>query len=201
MSKLREQIAKVQSAATVMSRLSNDQKNQALTKCAQLLTDKREFLVLENHKDLQEQKGKTSSSLYQRLELTAAKIDHLAQGMRDLSNMSDPCGKVLLKRELDKGLTLEQVSVPIGVIGIIFESRPDAVPQILSLVLKSGNAAVLKGGKEAKHSNQALMSVFRELGDLCPFLPADWAMLLESREDVYEMLKHEDLIDLVIPRG
>ena len=192
---------KVKTASLKMAVLNSDQKNSALEEFAKLLLQNKKYLLKENEKDLIAQKGQISTSLYQRLELTAAKISQLAQGMRDLAKQEDPCGKRTLHRKLDEGLILQRVSVPIGVLGIIFESRPDAVPQILSLVLKSGNASVLKGGKEAFHSNRAIMTVFDELQVACPFLPAHWSVLLESREDVHVMLRQDEYIDLVIPRG
>lgn len=198
---LRERLREIRSVFLKMSLLTGEQKNRALEKFAVLLEKNKDRLLRANAEDLREQKGKVSASVYQRLELSAGKIDVLAQGMRDLIRQQDPCGRVRLRRELDKGLILEQRTVPLGVIGVIFESRPDAVPQILSLVLKSGNAAVLKGGKEAIRSNRALMSVVEELNRECPFLPPGWAVPLETREETAEMLGLDGLIDLVIPRG
>ena len=115
--------------------------------------------------------------------------------------LTDPVGAIASRVQLDDGLVLERVSVPLGVIGIIFESRPDVIPQILSLILKSGNAVVLKGGKEAYHTNHAFMTLVEKLNNVCPVLPAAWAQLIDSREAVREMLAYPQYVDLVIPRG
>jgi glutamate-5-semialdehyde dehydrogenase len=125
----------------------------------------------------------------------------LVQGIRDLIRLDDPAGKILSATLLDDGLILEKQTVPLGVIGIIFESRPDVIPQILSLILKSGNTVVLKGGREALHSNRAFMSLVDELNARCDFLPSGWASLLESREAVHAMLNYPQYVDLIIPRG
>jgi glutamate-5-semialdehyde dehydrogenase len=182
--------------------LSVEQKNKALETFARIIEENTDFLLTENAKDLsdaeQEQIGKT---LYQRLKLDAGKIAQVVQGLRDLIGLSDPTGQVLSKTLLDDGLVLEKVSVPLGVIGIIFESRPDVIPQVLSLILKSGNAVVLKGGKEAKHSNAAFMQLVSQLNRQCDFLPPHWATLLESREAVHALLNYPQYVDLVIPRG
>lgn len=185
----------------VMSQLSEAQRNEALVRFSQLLLEQKEFLLEANAKDLAAQKGQISASLYQRLQLDDAKIETLAKGLRDLSGLKDPIGETLLRRRLDDGLILEKRSVPLGVLGVIFESRPDVIPQVLSLVLKSGNAALLKGGKEAIHSNQAFMKLVDQLNEELSFMPSAWAQLLESRADVAEMLEYHDDIDLVIPRG
>lgn len=198
---LADTLKDIRGAFLRMSLLSGEQKDQALEAFARMLTENRAQLLQANEKDLQEQRGKISASSYQRLQLSEGKIEVLVQGIRDLEQQKDPCGQVQWRRELDAGLILERRTVPIGVIGIIFESRPDAVPQILSLILKSGNAAILKGGREALHSNRALMQVVEELNGALPFLPAGWAVLLETREETHEMLKLHHLIDLVIPRG
>lgn len=137
----------------------------------------------------------------QRLTLSKDKIATLEQGTKDVAKLEDPVGKALEKTLLDDGLVLEKIAVPIGVIGIIFESRPDVIPQILALILKSGNAVVLKGGSEATNTNRAFMQLVKELGERCPFLPQNWAQLVLSREAVHDMLNYPQYVDLVIPRG
>jgi glutamate-5-semialdehyde dehydrogenase len=184
-----------------ISTLSTAQKNEALLAFAQLVEDGADFLLAENQKDLEAQKDQLAPSMFQRLKLDKAKIMTLVQGIRDVSNLPDPVGEVLSKTQLDEGLILEKVSVPLGVVGIIFESRPDVIPQILSLILKSSNAVVLKGGKEAYHSNLAFMALVDKLNTQCSFLPKHWAQLLDGREAVHQMLNYPQYVDLVIPRG
>lgn len=188
-------------AALALATLTTQQKNQALETFAQLIETNQAALLAANQQDLAEQAGQISPALYQRLKLDAGKIKQLVQGLRDVATLPDPVGKVLSKTLLDDGLILEKITVPIGVIGIIFESRPDVIPQILSLALKSGNAVLLKGGKEAAHSNQAFINLVAELNRQCPWLPRAWAQLLPNRDAVHAMLAYPQYIDLVIPRG
>lgn len=155
-------------ASWAMATLSPQQKNQALEAFAALLESGAERLLGENQRDLDAQAGRIKPALYQRLKLDRGKLAQLASGIRDVAALEDPVGRVSLRTRLDDGLTLEKVSVPLGVIAIIFESRPDVIPQILSLALKSGNAVVLKGGSEALHSNRAFMALVKALGDACP---------------------------------
>lgn len=183
------------------SRLTSDQKYQALIRFAELIWERKDFLIKENEKDLKAQKGKLASSLYERLILDESKIKILAQGLKDLAALPDPVGKILNKLKLDDGLMLEKISVPLGVIGIIFESRPDVIPQVLALVLKSSNTAILKGGSEAIHSNKAFMKIVNQLNEDLPFLPKFWAQLFIDRKAVHEMLKYHNYISLIIPRG
>lgn len=188
-------------ASYTMATLAEAQKNQALECFAQRIEHHLDWLLAENQKDLQAQSGILAPSLYQRLKLDRAKLLQLVQGLRDVVNLPDPTGQVLQKTLLDDGLVLEKKSVPLGVIGIIFESRPDVIPQILSLILKSGNAVVLKGGSEATHSNRAFMTLVDEVNQQCPWLPTGWAQLIEGREAVHELLNYPQYVDLVIPRG
>ncbi|WP_303673778.1 glutamate-5-semialdehyde dehydrogenase [Vampirovibrio chlorellavorus] len=202
MNPLEESLKQSKDAFLAMSTLPTAQKNEALAQFAAIIEANVDFLLTENRKDIgqAEQDGLTPS-LYQRLKLDAGKIKQLAQGLRDLIQLPDPAGQVLSQTVLDEGLVLEKLTVPLGVIGIIFESRPDVIPQILSLILKSGNAVVLKGGREASRSNAAFMQLVDQLNARCPFLPAHWATLLDSREAVQEMLNYPQYVDLVIPRG
>ena len=144
--------------------------------------------------------GKMSEALRNRLGLDSAKIADLAEGIRYLAAAEDPLGKITLARELDEGLELYRITCPIGLIGVIFESRPDALPQIASLCIKSGNASILKGGHEAYYSNRKLFELIDQSVADCG-LPPYTVMLLESREDIDELLAAEHLIDLIIPRG
>jgi glutamate-5-semialdehyde dehydrogenase len=184
-----------------LSGLTSDQRNLALNEWAKLISNNADFLIAENEKDMNAQKGIISAPLYDRLKLDPAKISSLIQGTKDIAGLSDPVGCVVARTLLDDGLILEKCTVPLGVIAIVFESRPDVIPQILSLALKSGNAVILKGGKEAVHSNQAFMKLVGELGEKLSFLPQGWAYLVDSREAFNELLQFNNYIDLVIPRG
>ena len=185
-----------------MAKLTTCQKNDALALMAQLIEQNKHHWLEANAQDLQENQTGMDASLLQRLKLDQGKIVQLVQGIEQVMNLEDPCGKLLGKTELDAGLMLEKKSVPLGLIGIIFEARPDVMPQILSLILKSGNAVVFKGGTETRRSNQAFMAyVVKPLTEACEYLPQGWATLLESREAVQTMLQYHQYVDLVIPRG
>jgi len=199
---IEESLAQGKNAFMQMTSLSTEQKNQALHQLADLIESAQEALLQANQRDLDEHKDALDHALYQRLKLDAGKLAQVVQGVRQLVELDDPAGKILAVTELDDGLTLTKRSVPLGLIGIIFESRPDVMPQILALILKSGNAVVFKGGREAKQSNHAFMTqVVHPLTQACDFLPEGWAALLESREEVQTMLQFPQYVDLVIPRG
>jgi glutamate-5-semialdehyde dehydrogenase len=199
---IEQTLQRSKTAFLAMATLSTAQKNEALEAFADIIEENVDFLLAENEKDIQQaQHDALTSSLYQRLKLDAGKIAQLVQGIRDLVRLPDPAGQVLSATKLDDGLILEKQTVPLGVIGIIFESRPDVIPQILSLILKSGNGVVLKGGKEALHSNNAFMKLVKQLNERCAWLPEHWATLLDSREAVHQMLNYPQYVDLIIPRG
>ncbi len=191
-------LKKCKSQSPEMSSLNHEVKSSALLEFAQLLKQNSDDLLRENKKDLTEQKDKLTPSLYQRLELSSEKIKHIVKGIEDLSKLDDPCNQNIFERALDEGLILKKVSTSIGVIAVIFESRPDVIPQVLSLMLKSGNVCLLKGGSEAKNTNLAFMGLVKKIKTK---LPTHWATLLQSREEISEILTHDHLIDLVIPRG
>ena len=199
---LAELLSHSKTAFYEMAMLTEAQKNEALEAFAQIIEGHVELLLAENVKDLEQAaKDDLTPSLHQRLKLDRGKILQLVQGIRDLIRLEDPTGKILSSTQLDDGLILDKQTVPLGVIGIIFESRPDVIPQILSLILKSGNTVVLKGGKEAINSNRAFMQLVDQLNERCKFLPACWAHLLESRQAVHAMLNFPQFVDLIIPRG
>ena len=184
-----------------VSTLSEEIRNDALEAFARLIEESGGFLLAENARDLDAARGKIKQSLYKRLELDSGKLAQVVQGIRDVAALPDPVGRVLETTQLDSGLELEKVSVPLGVIAIVFESRPDVIPQILSLALKSGNAVVLKGGREAINSNHAFMAIVSRVAEEIPELPSGWAQLVDTREDFQELLSYPELVDLVIPRG
>jgi glutamate-5-semialdehyde dehydrogenase len=125
----------------------------------------------------------------------------MAERVREVAHLADPLGRRLAATELDNGLVLYKESCPLGLIGVVFESRPDVVPQVAALALKSGNALILKGGTEAARSNRVLVSIWRECLAAFPSVPADSIGLLETRADTKELLELEPGVDLIIPRG
>lgn len=197
----REEISQVKKASYEMAVLRPEHKKEYLEKFSELILEKKNFLLIENKKDLKNQNSKISEVLFQRLELTDSKLESLHHGIQKLAYEKDKIGEVLEKTQIAENFILEKVRVPIGLIGIVFESRPDVIPQILSLCIQSGNACVLKGGREAKHSNEAFMSLVEELNQQFSWMPKSWSCLLDSREDFQALLKEDDLVDLIIPRG
>ena len=176
-------------------------RNRALTEMARELEARREDIFSANEADLADARAsQLAAPLLGRLKFGEEKLRQVLDGLRSLTSLPDPIGRTTLSRELTEGLKLYRVTCPIGVIGVIFESRPDALVQIASLALKSGNAVLLKGGREALRTNQALCEALRAAA-VRAGLPADFAQLLESREDVTAMLREDTLIDLIIPRG
>jgi glutamate-5-semialdehyde dehydrogenase len=195
-------LAKGKQAFMQMATLTTDQKNDALEVLAKLIEQNSDAVLVANQKDLAENKDSLDSALYQRLKLDEGKMKQLVQGIRQLIKLEDPAGKILAVTELDDDLILTKKSVPLGLIGIIFESRPDVMPQILSLILKSGNAVAFKGGREAKNTNGAFMElVINAMTKQLDYLPEGWATLFETREDVQAMLNYSQYVDLIIPRG
>ena len=152
-----------------------------------------------NAKDLAEAKGKIAEPLYKRLVLNEAKLRDVIDGIEQIATMDDPVGRVLEKTELDQGLILHKVQTPIGVLAIIYESRPDAGPQIAALAIRTGNAVLLKGGREAANTNAVLGDLFRAV--LKNHGVEDAVQLVSTREEIADLLKMDTLIDLVIPRG
>ncbi len=141
-----------------------------------------------------------SSSIYKRLRIDESKIDGMIAGIRDVVSLPDPVGEVISALDLDDGLTLYQVRCPIGMLGMIFESRPDVVPQIMSLCLKSGNAVAFKGGREASNSIRVLFNILKEAATSAG-VPKEAFVLLETRSDIGAILGLNEYIDLLIPRG
>jgi glutamate-5-semialdehyde dehydrogenase len=178
-----------------------ESRNAALLRLADLLVQEKSFIFDANRKDYAAAEAEQlSAPLLHRLTFGEEKLKQVILGLKALASMEDPLNRTLLSTEITEGLNLYKVSSPIGVVGVIFESRPDALIQIASLCIKSGNSVLLKGGREALATNQALATLVRQaLSD--SGLPADTAQLLETREDVAEMLKEDTLIDLIIPRG
>ena len=184
-------------ASIVLASLSAEVKNKALANIAKALDESRDAIIAANKLDLDNAAG-LSEPVRKRLLFDSKKIDGVIEGINSLITLEEPVGKTLMSRELDTGLELYRVSCPIGVIGVIFESRPDALVQISSLCLKSGNAVLLKGGSEAVNTNRILADI---IAKAAAGLPEGWLSLLETRDDVKAMLALHGVIDLIIPRG
>ncbi len=199
--KISEMAAKVKEASIKLSAIDGNTKNKALLNIAALLAEKKEEVIHANKIDLENaRKENLAAPLLKRLTFNEAKIGDVIEGINSLAELEEPVGKTLLSTELDEGLELYRVTCPIGVVGIIFESRPDALVQISTLCLKSGNGVLLKGGSEARETNRILTGIIIA-ATVKAGIPGDWVKLLETRADVNEMLKMDEYIDLLIPRG
>ena len=198
---MKEIAKKVKADSFLLMASSNEMRNTCLKNIIENLKKDKEHILSENKKDIENAKNENiSSSILSRLLFDEHKMDTVIAGINDLIKMPDPIGKITLKRELDEGLVLTRTTTPIGVIGVIFEARPDALVQIASLCIKSGNAAILKGGSEALLTNRALFeSIKRAIKD--SNLPEHALVQLEARSDVSELLSCYEYVDLLIPRG
>ena len=203
---INETAARAKDAALTLAGLSEEEKNRVLRNMADELIECRTEILRANLEDVKQATrlvadGELSRPLLDRLRLTEDKISGMAQGVESVAKLPDPVGRTLSALELDEGLELRQVSCPIGVIGAIFESRPDAVPQIASLCWKAGNAVILKGGTEAQESNRTLVRLIRQAVAVIGRELQDAVQMIETREDVRALLQLEDHIDLFVPRG
>jgi len=193
--------SKAAEASIELASMPSAEKNHSLACIRNALQEKAETIIQENQLDLQKAgRENLPLPLMKRLKFDQSKIQEVCKGIDSLIALPDPVGTTLSATELDKGLELYKVTCPIGVIGVIFESRPDALVQISTLCLKSGNAVLLKGGSEAARTNRILADVIYK-ASLEAGLPAGWLALLETRQDVAAMLALDDYIDLIIPRG
>jgi len=205
---MKEVLLKAKAARAAALQLANvptDIKNTALHRAASAVLENRELVLNANAKDVElaeglRKRGKLSKAFVERLKLNEHKLRDIAAMVDSVAKLEDPIGRTLYSMELDENLELYKVSCPIGVVGAIFEARPDVLPQISSLCLKSSNAVILKGGKEAKHSNEALFELMREATEGAG-IPKGWIQLIEARREVRELLKLEEHIDLLVPRG
>lgn len=201
------QIAKNAKAAGLeIADLSDEIKNQALIKIADKIEADKEEIFEANREDLHNAEelvnsGEITKSVFNRLKLDENKLRDMVKGIRDISKLPNPVNKKLLVRELDENLTLYKISCPIGVLGIIFEARPDVIAQISALAIKSSNAVILKGGKESVNTNKKIMSVINSALDEIKEFPKNVLNQVFTRDDVGEMLKCDKYINLIIPRG
>lgn len=190
-------------AAAAMAKMSTEQKNQALLAAADALLEKSEEILRANEEDLERGRANgTSESLLDRLKLTEERIRGIAEGLRQIVELPDPVGDVLETIDRPNGLHIVKQRVPLGVIGIIYEARPNVTVDAAGLCLKTGNAVVLRGGSSALSSNRAIVKVIHDALAYTA-LPVDAVQLIEdpNRSSVDEMLKLNGLLDVVIPRG
>ena len=198
---MKEIAKKIKADSFLLMASSNEMRNTCLKNIIENLKKDKEHILAQNKRDIENAENENiSSSILSRLLFDEHKMDTVIAGINDLIKMADPIGRITLKRELDEGLVLTRTTTPIGVIGVIFEARPDALVQIASLCIKSGNAAILKGGSEALLTNRALFeSIKRAVKD--SNLPEHALVQLEARSDVSELLSCYEYVDLLIPRG
>ncbi len=196
-----DSIKRVKDDSFVMASLTEETRNNALEAVAKALDASSEKIFDANKRDLDMAKETgLAAPILGRLKFDRQKLTTCITGIYDLIDLEDPLFKDLLKRQLDDDLILTKTTCPIGVIGVIFESRPDALVQIASLCIKSGNCIILKGGSEARHTNRALYDVIYEAA-VSAGLPENFSVLIEDRADIDELLKCHDYVDLLIPRG
>lgn len=188
-------------AARSLAVLSTEAKNQAIEAIAQALETAAPEILAANAADCQAAEAEgIAKPLYNRLKLDAVKLQGAIAGVRDVGKLADPVGVVQINRELDQGLILKRITCPLGVLGIIFEARPEALIQIVSLAIKSGNGVILKGGKEAIRSCETLVIIIHKALVKTAVNP-EAVQLLTTREETLEMLRLDGYVDLIIPRG
>ncbi len=200
MSGLEEKVRSIRRGASELSIKSNETRKAAIESMAEAILRRKAEIIDANNEDLERaEKAGIPSSILHRLKFSEDKIASAVKGLRELASLPDPVGKVREARELDEGFVLKKVTFPIGVIAMIFEARPDALVQIAGLCLRSGNAVVLKGGKEAENTNRVLVKVIAEATE--SIVNSSWILGIESHADVDTLLTLDKDIDLIIPRG
>jgi len=195
--------SKARSASRQLQALPSETRVAILNRIADSLEANESRIMAENAKDIEaSSQGKVADALLQRLILKPNKIAQLADGIRAIAKQEEPIGHLLNRTEIAEGLILDKVTSPIGVLLIIFEARPDALPQIAALAIRSGNGLLLKGGKEAANSNVLLHSLIADaIQEVAPEVGRDLIGLVTTRGEIDDLLKLHDVIDLVIPRG
>jgi glutamate-5-semialdehyde dehydrogenase len=193
-------------ASRKLALVPGETRKASLLAIAEALEANEEQILAANAKDCAAAEGLLSTgemmpALFSRLRIKENGIGEMAARVREVANLPDPLGRRLATTRLDQDLILQKESCPLGVIAVVFESRPDVLPQVASLALKSGNAVLLKGGAEAANSNESIVNVWRETLRQFPDVPEESIQLLHSRSDVMELLRLEDEVDLLIPRG
>ena len=198
---IRQAARQASAASKRLAAVPSETKNQAITDIAIALERHGGEIAAANQSDLERAaQDRLSAPLLKRLKFDESKIKEACAGLHSLARLADPVGMTLRATELDQQLELYKVTCPIGVIGVIFESRPDALVQISSLCLKSGNTVLLKGGSEAAETNRILARIISDATGQAG-IPGNWLTLLETRSDVAAILELDDVIDLIVPRG
>ena len=200
---MEEFLKKAKESSRIISQLTGKEKNKILLQMAEILRKNDKLITEENKKDMiNADKNNLSIALKDRLLLTTERIESMAVAIEEISQLKEPVGKILDGWITDDDLKIEKVSVPIGVIGIIYESRPNVTSDTAALCFKSGNACVLKGGKEAQYSNEIIAKYLREVLE-SNNLPKEIISLLPdaSREGVSKLIKMDKFVDLIVPRG
>lgn len=198
---LKEELKKVKLAAPALAASSEESRNKALEAVCKAIVEQKEQIFAANQEDMEQaEKDGVAAPVMKRLKFDEGKLKDVTAGIKDLIRLPDPLFQTQFTRELDEGLTLQRVTCPIGVIGVIFEARPDALIQISALCIKSGNCVVLKGGSETLRTNKTLFQIIekavREAG-----LVEHCMMQLEARSEINELLSCHESVDLLIPRG
>lgn len=198
---IRSEVKKMKEDSPQMAALSIEVRNQALLAAAEALLNAREEIFKANEEDIEAARDAgIPQAVMKRLKFDQHKLEDVIQGIRELVKLKDPLAKVQMARELDQGLRLYRISCPIGVIGIIFEARPDALVQISALCIKSGNCAVLKGGKETARTNKVLFDLIYQAVTKAG-LPKGCMLQAEQHQEIDQLLDCHDCVDLLIPRG
>jgi glutamate-5-semialdehyde dehydrogenase len=191
---------KAKASALKAAGLSSETKNRALLMVANALEGNAEKIFEANHNDLVEAENQIDAAIFERLKLDENKMRAMVAGIRDLAKLDDPINRRLLVRELDEDLTLFKISCPIGVLGVIFEARPDVIAQISALAIKSSNAVIMKGGSESKRTNETILGIINTALEKLEDFPQNLLQQIFSREDAAKMLESKE-INLIIPRG
>ncbi|MEE1114211.1 MAG: glutamate-5-semialdehyde dehydrogenase [Eubacterium sp.] len=198
---IRDEVRKMKAVAPYAAATDVSVRNAVLAKIGETLKNNAEAIFAENKKDLEAaDRNGTPSAIVKRLKFNEAKLGDVLKGIDQLIGLPDPIGRKTLSRELDEGLTLNRITCPIGVIGVIFEARPDALVQISTLCIKSGNCAVLKGGKETANTNRILFRLIYESAVAAGY-PEHSLLQAELHNEIDELLACDDCVDLLIPRG
>ena len=198
---VRDEVRKMKTVAPLVAAMSNEARCKALEKIAEKLAEKKDEIFAENKKDLDAAaENNVAAPIVKRLKFDEGKLRDVIAGIHQLITLEDPIGKVTLDRELDEGLRLTRITCPIGVIGVIFEARPDALVQISTLCIRSGNCPVLKGGKETTFTNRILFGIIYDAVLEAGF-PEGCMLAVEQHNEIDELLTCDGLVDLLIPRG
>ncbi len=201
MMEIKTEAIKMKKSAPILAASTMEQRNKALDLVALALEHNKDEIFEANQKDMAyAESNNIAQAIQKRLKYDEKKLQDSIKGVLELKELEDPIGKVLMNRQLDDGLFLKKISVPIGVIGVIFEARPDAMIQVASLCIKSGNCAILKGGKETANTNRVLFSLIKE-AVVKAGLPGECLLQAEQHNEIDELLKCDNEVDLLIPRG